>query len=56
LPAGRPDTTFNGDGTATIDFGVATFGHTVALQPNGRIGVARQRTVGEGFAVARLLG
>jgi uncharacterized delta-60 repeat protein len=53
---GSPDTAFGVAGKATVDFGVATFGNTVALQPNGRIVVAGQRTGGDDFAVARLLG
>jgi uncharacterized delta-60 repeat protein len=53
---GSPDTTFGAAGKATVDFGVATFGNAVALQPNGRIVVAGQRTGGDDFAVARLLG
>ena len=53
---GSPDTTFGVAGKATVDFGVATFGFAVALQPNGRIVVAGQRTAGNDFAVARLLG
>jgi uncharacterized delta-60 repeat protein len=64
-PNGSLDTTFDGDGgdatfgaagKATIDFGVATFGNAVALQQNGRIVVAGQRTGGDDFALARLLG
>jgi uncharacterized delta-60 repeat protein len=56
-PDGSPDATFGGgDGKATVDFGgVATFGNAVALQPNGRIVVAGQRTGGDDFAIARLL-
>jgi uncharacterized delta-60 repeat protein len=53
---GSPDTTFGAAGKATVDFGVATFGNAVALQSNGRIVVAGQRTGGDDFAVARLLG
>ena len=53
---GSPDSTFGAAGKATVDFGVATFGNAVALQPNGRIVVAGQRTGGDDFAVARLLG
>jgi uncharacterized delta-60 repeat protein len=53
---GSPDTTFGVAGKTTVDFGVATFGFAVALQPNGRIVVAGQRTAGNDFAVARLLG
>jgi uncharacterized delta-60 repeat protein len=53
---GSPDTTFGAAGKATVDFGEATFARAVALQPNGRIVVVGQRTAGEDFAVARLLG
>lgn len=53
---GSPDTTFGAAGKATVNFGAATFGFAVALQPNGRIVVAGQRTAGNDFAVARLLG
>jgi uncharacterized delta-60 repeat protein len=53
---GSPDAAFGNAGKATVDFGVATFGNAVALQPNGRIVVAGQRTGGDDFAVARLLG
>ena len=53
---GSPDSTFGAAGKATVDFGVATFGNAVALQPNGRIVVAGQRTGGDDFAVARVLG
>ena len=53
---GSADATFGAAGKATVDFGVATFGNAVALQPNGRILVAGQRTGGDDFAVARLLG
>jgi uncharacterized delta-60 repeat protein len=53
---GSPDATFGAAGKATVDFGVATFGNAVARQPNGRIVVAGQRTGGDDFAVARLLG
>jgi uncharacterized delta-60 repeat protein len=53
---GSPDTTFGAAGKATVDFGVATFGNAAALQANGRIVVAGQRTGGDDFAVARLLG
>ena len=55
-PDGSPDATFGAAGKATVDFGVATFGNAVALQPNGRIVVAGVRTAGEDFAIARLLG
>jgi uncharacterized delta-60 repeat protein len=54
--SGSPDPTFGAAGKVTVDFGVATFGNAVALQPNGRILVAGQRTGADDFAVARLLG
>jgi uncharacterized delta-60 repeat protein len=53
---GSLDATFGAGGKATVDFGVATFGNAVALAPNGRIVVAGQKTGGDDFAVARLLG
>jgi uncharacterized delta-60 repeat protein len=53
---GSPDATFGVGGKATVDFGVATFGFAVARAPNGRIVVAGQKTGGDDFAVARLLG
>jgi uncharacterized delta-60 repeat protein len=53
---GSPDATFGTAGKAIVDFGVATFGNAVALQANGRIVVAGQRTGGDDFAIARLLG
>lgn len=52
---GSPDTGFGAAGKTTIDFGPAAFGNAVALQPNGRIVVAGQRTSSDDFAVARLL-
>src|SRR5215218_7569572 len=54
-PNESPDTTFGSAGKATVEFGSATFGNAAALQPNGRIVVAGQRTGGDDFAVARLL-
>jgi len=51
---GSPDATFGAAGKAAVDFGAATSGHAVALQPNGRIVAAGRR--GGDFAVARLLG
>lgn len=53
---GSPDATFGAAGKATVDFGVAAFGFAVALQSNGRIVVAGQRTGDDDFVVARLLG
>jgi uncharacterized delta-60 repeat protein len=53
---GSPDNGFGTAGKVTIDFGAATFGNAVALQPNGRILVAGQRTGNDVFAIARLRG
>jgi uncharacterized delta-60 repeat protein len=53
---GSPDATFGAAGKATVDFGAATFGNAVALQRNGRIVVAGQKTGGDNFALARLRG
>ncbi|MGN6175517.1 MAG: hypothetical protein ACTHPS_21590, partial [Streptosporangiaceae bacterium] len=53
---GSPDATFGAAGKATVDFGAATSGNAVALQPNGRIIVAGRRAGSDNFAVARLLG
>ena len=48
MPNGSLDTTFDGDGTATIDFGsVADIANGAVLQPDGRIvvaGYSRPRT------------
>ncbi|HEV8279237.1 MAG TPA: hypothetical protein VGQ26_26580 [Streptosporangiaceae bacterium] len=52
---GSPDATFGAAGKVAVDFGAATSCNAVALQPNGRIVVAGQRSGGD-FAVARLLG
>ncbi len=53
---GSLDAAFGAAGKATVDFGVATFGNAVALQPDGRIVVAGQESGADDFAVARLLG
>jgi len=53
---GSPDATFGTAGKAKVDFGVATFGNAVALQKNGPIVVAGQRSGSDDFAVARLRG
>jgi uncharacterized delta-60 repeat protein len=53
---GSPDPTFGTAGKATVDFGAATFGFAVALQSNGRIVVAGQKTGNDDFAAARLIG
>jgi uncharacterized delta-60 repeat protein len=57
LADGSPDPGFGGgDGIATVDFGAAAFAFAVALQPDGRILVAGQRTGDDEMAVARLHG
>jgi uncharacterized delta-60 repeat protein len=53
---GSLDSTFGNGGKALVGFGVATFGNAVALQRNGRIVVAGQRSGDDDFALARLLG
>jgi uncharacterized delta-60 repeat protein len=53
-PNGTPDTTFDGDGSAMIDFGgTDVFANAAALQPDGKIVVAGY-VQGGLFAVARL--
>ena len=55
LPNGALDTTFDGDGTATIDFGsTSDIAAGVALQPDGKIVVAGYTQASEDVAVARL--
>ena len=55
-PNGSPDATFDGDGTATIDFGsLADAGNDAVLQPDGKIVVAGYtQAVNSPTAVARL--
>jgi uncharacterized delta-60 repeat protein len=54
-PNGAPDPTFDGDGTATIDFGsLADLAAGAALQADGKIVVAGYKQDGEDVAVARL--
>ena len=50
---GSPDPTFDGDGTATIDF-PAVLVTGAALQPDGKIVVAGYTQASEDVAVARL--
>jgi uncharacterized delta-60 repeat protein len=55
MPDGSPDTTFDGDGTATIDFGsTADLAAGAVLQPDGKIVVAGYTQASEDVAVARL--
>ncbi len=56
LADGSPDPGFGSAGIATVDFGAAAFGFAVALQPDGGIVVAGQRTGDDDMAVARLHG
>jgi uncharacterized delta-60 repeat protein len=54
-PNGSLDTTFDGDGTATIDFGsFADLAGGAALQPDGKIVLAGSTQATGDFAVARL--
>jgi uncharacterized delta-60 repeat protein len=55
MPDGSPDATFDGDGTATIDFGsTADIAGGAVLQPDGKIVVAGYTQDSEDVAVARL--
>jgi uncharacterized delta-60 repeat protein len=55
LPNGALDPTFDGDGTATIDFGsTSDIAAGVVLQPGGKIVVAGYTQASEDVAVARL--
>ena len=55
MPSGSLDTTFDGDGTATIDFGsLADLANDAVRQPDGRIVVAGYTQADEDVAVARL--
>jgi uncharacterized delta-60 repeat protein len=53
---GSADAGFGAAGEATAGFATVAFGFAVALQADGRIVVAGQRTETDDFAVARLLG
>ena len=53
---GDLDTSFDGDGKRAINFGGTDEARVALVQPNGRLVVAGQRTGGDDFAVARLLG
>ncbi|MBN1530255.1 MAG: hypothetical protein JW895_14440 [Thermoleophilaceae bacterium] len=55
-PDGSPDTDFDGDGTAAIDFGAQDFATSAALQADGKLVVAGGTDAGGDFdfAVARL--
>ena len=56
--AGKLDTTFSGDGKATVDFGGSDFGYAIALQPlSGKyvIGGTTDVSAQGDFALARVL-
>jgi uncharacterized delta-60 repeat protein len=56
LPDGTLDTSFDGDGLVTSDFGGTETANSVALQPDGRIVVSGSRTsTGVDIALARYL-
>jgi uncharacterized delta-60 repeat protein len=55
MPDGSLDTTFDGDGTATIDFGsTSDIAAGIVRQPDGKLVVAGYTQVSEDVAVARL--
>ncbi len=56
LPSGALDSSFDGDGKATVDFGFSSSAAGLALQPDGKLLVAGTVTVGStySFAVARM--
>jgi uncharacterized delta-60 repeat protein len=57
MPNGSLDTTFDADGTATIDFGsLADLANDALLQPDGKIVVAGYTQADEDVAVARING
>jgi uncharacterized delta-60 repeat protein len=55
-PDGSFDSTFDGDGTAGVDFGDIDVANAVALQPDGKIVIAgsTEKTLGADLAIARL--
>jgi len=50
---GSLDSSFNGDGKATTDFGGSDDAHGVAIQPDGKIVAGGRGTTGDDFALAR---
>ncbi len=53
---GSLDTSFDGDGKLTTDFGSYDRGQSITLQPDGKIlvaGIARNSSSGDDFAIAR---
>ena len=55
-PNGLPDTTFSGDGRATVDLGGAEGATALALQPDGRILVGVTTDANTDVVVLRLQG
>ncbi len=53
-PPGDLDTSFDGNGKKTINFGGTDSARAVLVQPNGRIVVAGQGAVANSFCVVRL--
>jgi uncharacterized delta-60 repeat protein len=53
---GQPDTTFSTDGMQTVPFGGGDKANGMAVQKDGRIVLAGSTSVGQDFAVARLIG
>jgi uncharacterized delta-60 repeat protein len=51
---GDPDPSFDGDGVATVDFSGSDSAEDLVIQPDGKIVVAGDGTVGQDFAAARL--
>jgi uncharacterized delta-60 repeat protein len=51
---GSPDNSFDGDSKATVDFGGNDYAYQVLQQPNGKLVLAGDTSVGENMAVARL--
>jgi uncharacterized delta-60 repeat protein len=54
-PNGTPDTTFDGDGRASTDFGLSAFGRSIVRQPDGKyvVGGIVGATSPQSYAVAR---
>jgi uncharacterized delta-60 repeat protein len=50
---GSFDTSFDGDGTAGVDFGGGDYGNAVAAQPDGRLVVAGDTSIKQDVAIAR---
>jgi len=53
-PNGTPDTTFDGDGVKTIDFGGTDHANAVAIEPDGKIVIVGSTSKNNDVAIARL--